>query len=62
MGSEIHLHTSENEKDVVIIVPTMDAGGKPSALFAPGDVIHFTFGGNVCNVFDANGHNLECRI
>lgn len=62
MGSEMHLHTSVNGKDVVIIVPTTDAGGKYTALFASGDEIHFTFGGNVCNVFDENGRNLEYLV
>ncbi len=59
MGSEIHLHVDANGKDVVIIVPTMDLGGKQSELFAYGKEVNFTFGGNVCHVFDKDGRNLE---
>ena len=56
MGSEVHLHANANGKDVVIIVPTMDLD---SAQFGYGAEIHFTFGGNVCHVFDLDGKNLE---
>ena len=56
MGSEVHLHANANGKDVVIIVPTMDLD---SAQFGYGAEIHFTFGGNVCHVFDQDGKNLE---
>ena len=59
MGSEVHLHANADGKDVVIIVPTMDANGNHQGTFAHGDEIHFTFGGNVCHVFDAEGKNLE---
>ena len=56
MGSEVHLHANANGKDVVIIVPTMDLD---NAQFGYGAEIHFTFGGNVCHVFDQDGKNLE---
>ena len=56
MGSEVHLHANANGKDVVIIVPTMDLD---NAQFGYGAEIHFTFGGNVCHVFDLDGKNLE---
>ena len=56
MGSEVHLHANANGKDVVIIVPTMDLD---NAQFGYGSEIHFTFGGNVCHVFDQDGKNLE---
>ena len=59
MGSEVHLHANADGKDVVIIVPTMDANGNHQGTFAHGDEIHFTFGGNVCHLFDAEGKNLE---
>ncbi len=59
MGSEIHLHVNAEGKDVVIIVPTMDLGGHHSTIFAYGNEVNFTFGGNVCHVFGADGNNLE---
>ncbi|MDY3280837.1 ABC transporter ATP-binding protein [Dysosmobacter sp.] len=59
MGSEVHLHANADGKDVVIIVPTMDANGNHQGTFVHGDEIHFTFGGNVCHLFDAEGKNLE---
>ena len=59
MGSELHLHASANGKDVVIIVPTMDVDGNQSGKFGYGAEINFTFGGNVCHVFDKDGNNLE---
>jgi len=59
MGSEIHLHANASGKDVVIIVPTLDAEGKPQSNFSYGAAINFTFGGNVCHVFDLDGNNLE---
>ena len=59
MGSEIHLHTDVDGRDVVIIVPTMDISGSHTALFAPGAQLHFTFGGNVCHLFGSDGNNLE---
>jgi len=59
MGSEVHLHANADGKDVVIIVPTMDLSGNHKETFSYGSEIHFTFGGNVCHVFDAEGKNLE---
>ncbi|HNW04534.1 MAG TPA: sn-glycerol-3-phosphate ABC transporter ATP-binding protein UgpC [Oscillospiraceae bacterium] len=59
MGSEIHLHALMDGKEVVIIVPTLDLEGNQSELFAPGAELHFTFGGNVCHVFNREGQNLE---
>ena len=59
MGSEIHLHALMDDKEVVIIVPTMDLAGNHAALFAPGAELYFTFGGNVCHLFDREGKNLE---
>ena len=59
MGSEVHLHANANGKDVVIIVPTMDISGSHNELFGYGRKINFTFGGNVCHVFDSEGNNLE---
>ncbi len=59
MGSEVHLHATANGRDVVIIVPTMDLSGNHKETFAYGAEIHFTFGGNVCHIFNAEGKNLE---
>jgi len=56
MGSEVHLHVNANGKDVVIIVPTLDLGG---ASYSYGSELYFTFTGDVCHVFDAEGKNLE---
>ena len=56
MGSEVHLHVNADGKDVVIIVPTLDLGG---ASYSYGSELKFTFSGNVCHVFDAEGKNLE---
>ena len=48
MGSSVHLHvTTDDGRDVVIIVPTVDMKGN----FAMGDTVHFSFGGNVAHVF-----------
>ncbi len=56
MGSEIHYHISVMDKDVIIIVPTInikDAVGM-------GEAIPFTFSGEVTHVFDKKtGVNLE---
>ena len=59
MGSEIHLHTNYNGKDVVIIVQVLDITAEQRDRFTHGGKINFTFGGNVCHVFDAEGKNLE---
>ena len=57
MGSSVHLHVTTAEgRDVVIIVPTVDMKGN----FAMGDVVHFSFGGNVAHVFSKETErNLE---
>ena len=55
MGSEVHLHVNANGKDVVIIVPTLDLGG---ASYTYGSDLYFTFSGEVCHVFGADGNNL----
>ena len=55
--------TVENEqgmlKDVVVIVPTMDATGTHIDSFHAGDQMNLTFSGNVCHVFGQDGKNLE---
>ena len=59
MGSEIHLHVNSNNKDVVIIVPSLGITAEQRSAFTYGGKISFTFGGNVCHVFDSEGKNLE---
>ena len=59
MGSEIHFHANANGKDVVIIVPTMNAEGERIDSFHAGDKLNLTFSGNVCHVFGKDGKNLE---
>ncbi len=59
MGSEIHIHVDANGKDVVLIVSTMKLVDKGIKGYKYGDKLSFTFGGNVCHVFDKDGKNLE---
>lgn len=59
MGSEIHLHVNANDKDVVIIVPSLGITTDQRNAFTFGNKISFTFGGNVCHIFDSEGNNLE---
>ena len=56
MGSEIHYHVTVEDKDVIIIVPTV--GMKD--IVPMGEDIPFTFTGNVAHIFDKEtGMNLE---
>ena len=59
MGSEIHFHANANGKDVVVIVPTMNAEGERIDSYHAGDKLNLTFSGNVCHIFDKDGKNLE---
>ncbi len=59
MGSEVHFHANANGKDVVVIVPTMDADGERIDSFHSGDKLNLTFSGNVCHIFGSDGKNLE---
>ena len=59
MGSEVHFHANANGKDVVVIVPTMNADGERIDSFHAGDKLNLTFSGNVCHVFGKDGKNLE---
>ena len=59
MGSEVHFHANADGKDVVVIVPTMDASGAHIDSFRSGDKLNLTFSGNVCHVFGRDGKNLE---
>ena len=56
MGSSVHLHVNANGRDVIIIVPTLDMENN----YNFGDLVHFTFAGNVAHVFSKEtGKNLE---
>ena len=56
MGSSVHLHLKSDERDVIIIVPTIDMKGR----FNMGDSVNFTFKGNVAHVFSKETEkNLE---
>ena len=59
MGSEVHFHANANGKDVVVIVPTMNADGERIDSFHAGDKLNLTFSGNVCHLFGKDGKNLE---
>ena len=59
MGSEVHFHANAEGRDVVVIVPTMDATGTHIDSFRAGDQMNLTFSGNVCHVFGQDGKNLE---
>lgn len=59
MGSEIHLHANADGRDIVIIVPALDLAESGHQSFPAGEEIQFSFGGNVCHVFNQEGKNLE---
>ena len=60
MGSSIHLHLSTMGRDIIVIVSTMNMTGAEIAALSAGSNIKFTFGGNVCHVFNKEtGINLE---
>ena len=56
MGSSVHLHITAENRDVIIIVPTVDMTGN----YAMGDEVRFAFNGNVAHVFSKEtDKNLE---
>ncbi|MCR5811157.1 MAG: sn-glycerol-3-phosphate ABC transporter ATP-binding protein UgpC [Lachnospiraceae bacterium] len=56
MGSSVHLHVNADGRDVIIIVPTLDMESN----YNYGDLVHFTFAGNVAHVFSKEtDKNLE---
>jgi len=56
MGSSVHLHVNAEGRDVIIIVPTTDMKGN----YEMGDIVHFSFQGNVAHVFSKEtDRNLE---
>ena len=60
--AELSAEKQENlaaNKDVVVIVPTMNAEGKHIDSFHAGDKLNLTFSGNVSHIFNQDGKNLE---
>ena len=56
MGSSVHLHVDADGRDVIIIVPILDMEDN----YNYGDLVHFTFNGNVAHVFSKEtDKNLE---
>ena len=58
MGSSIHLHVTANEKDVVLVLQTVDLPADHRKGFEFGESICFTFDTNLMHLFGADGKNL----
>ena len=60
MGSSVHLHVNAMDRDVVMVVSTMNMTGAEVAALSNGSPVSFNFPGHVCHVFNAEtGINLE---
>ena len=60
MGSAVHLHVNACGSDTIIILQTMELHDEGREIPTIGSALDFTFGGNVCHLFDRNtGRNLE---
>ena len=60
MGSSVHLHVSAMDRDVVVVVSTMNMTGTEVAALTNGAALNFSFPGHCCHVFDPEtGINLE---
>ena len=60
MGSSIHLHVTAMERDVVVVVSTMNMTGAEVAALTMGANIKLDFPGHCCHVFSKEtGVNLE---
>ncbi len=60
MGSSIHLHVTAMNRDVVLVVSTMNMTGAEVNALTMGAQVKFTFAGHVCHVFNKEtGVNLE---
>ena len=60
MGSSVHLHVNALDRDVVMVVSTMNMTGAEVAALSNGESLNFSFPGHVCHLFDpATGINLE---
>ena len=60
MGSSVHLHVGALNRDVVLVVSTMNMTGAEVAALGNGNTVGFSFAGHVCHVFNKEtGINLE---
>ena len=60
MGSSVHLHVNSMDRDVVVIVSTMNMTGEEVSALTGGNQVEFSFSGHVCHIFDQEtGINLE---
>ena len=60
MGSSVHLHVASMDRDVVMVVSTMNMTGAEVAALTNGAAVEFNFPGHVCHVFNKEtGINLE---
>ncbi len=60
MGSSVHLHVTAMDRDVVIVVSTMNMTGAEVSALTGGAQVKFNFPGHVCHLFNPEtGINLE---
>ena len=60
MGSTVHLHVTSLDRDVVMVVSTMNMTGAEVSKLTTGADVKYVFNGNVCHVFNKEtGINLE---
>ncbi len=60
MGSSVHLHVTSMDRDVVMVVSTMNMTGAEVAALTNGASVQFNFPGHCCHVFSKEtGINLE---
>ena len=60
MGSSVHLHVTALDRDVVIVVSTMNMTAAEVSALSNGSSVSFNFPGHVCHVFNKEtGVNLE---
>ena len=60
MGSSVHLHVNSMDRDVVIVVSTMNMTGDEVEALTNGAAVKFTFPSHCCHVFSKEtGVNLE---
>ena len=52
MGSEVHLHVTANDKDVVLVIPTTDLPAAWRGGIPYGTTIHFSAAGELVHLFD----------
>ena len=60
MGSSVHLHVTAMDRDVVLVVSTMNMTGAEVSALTTGAAVKFNFPGHCCHVFNKEtGINLE---